>query len=70
MSDKPIINSRVVEFPEGSVTVYADGTARFFFRHMDYVYLPGRDSEDGMAKVVDKAVADAICDLFKREYWP
>jgi hypothetical protein len=69
MTDK-IIGSRVLEFDDGSVTIYADGTARFFFRHMDYVYLPGRDAEDGMAKVVGKDVAEAIKSLFKDALWP
>jgi hypothetical protein len=69
MTDK-IIGSRVLEFDDGSVTIYADGTARFFFRHMDYVYLPGRDTEDGMAKVVGKDVAEAIKSLFKDALWP
>lgn len=69
MSDKPVC-SRVVEFKQGSVTLYEDGSARFFFRGMDYVYKPGRDTEDGMAITVDKDTADGIAALFKREYWP
>lgn len=69
MTDKPIC-SRVVEFPEGSVTIYGDGTARFFFRNMDYVYTPGRDSTDGMAITVSQEVADGIKALFKDLCWP
>ncbi len=64
------IRSRVVEFERGSVAIYADGTARFFFRHMDYVYKPGQDSEDGMAITVDKEVAEAIEHLFRKPCWP
>lgn len=69
MTDKPIC-SRLVEFREGSVTLYEDGTTRFFFRGMDYVYKPGQDTTDGMDITVGKETADGIASLFKREYWP
>lgn len=65
-----VIRSHVVAFPEGSVAIYEDGTARFFFRHMDYVYKPGQDAEDGMAKTLDANTVNAIKALFGLSYWP
>lgn len=72
MSDAPseIVNSRCVEFPGGSVSIYANGTSRFHFRHMDYVYKAGVDSEDGMAINLSPDVTKAIKALFEREGWP
>lgn len=67
MSDKPVIFSLTVEFPQGRVALHEDGTATFHFRGMDYVYMPGRDAEDGMQITLDKDTADAIRRLFKDE---
>jgi len=67
VSDKPTIFSRTVAFPAGSVALHDDGTATFHFRGMDYAYMPGRDSEDGMRITLDKETADAIKDLFRKE---
>lgn len=72
MSDEsvPIVKSRCVEFREGSISIYGDGTARFHFRGMGYTYKPGSDSLDGWEIRVSKETAAAIKSLFEREYWP
>ena len=56
---KDIVQSRLLEFAEGSVKVYSDGRARFHFRNMDYVYKEGSDS-DGMSIDLESAVVEAI----------
>lgn len=68
MADKHnVVRSEVIEFPEGTITVYDNGTARFFFRSVDYVYKRGSDITDGMEAVVSAASADAIKTYFKRQ---
>ncbi|MDP3740338.1 MAG: hypothetical protein Q8R02_23325 [Hyphomonadaceae bacterium] len=61
------VRSEVIEFPEGSVTIYEHGSIRFFFRSMNYVYARGADHEEGMDIVVPKESADAIKRHFERE---
>ncbi len=65
MNDTSIF-SLTVEFPQGRVALHADGTATFHFRGMDYVYMPGRDAEDGMSITLDKETTAAIKRLFRK----
>jgi hypothetical protein len=67
VSDKPVTFSRTVEFAAGRVALHEDGSATFHFRGMDYVYMPGRDTDDGMQITLDKDTADAIKRLFRNE---
>lgn len=67
MSGGPVKFSQTVEFPAGSVAIHEDGAVTFHFRNMEYVYRPGRDSEDGMKITLDKDTADAVKRLFRRE---
>lgn len=67
MSEQAPKFSRTVEFKAGRVELHEDGTATFHFRGMDYVYMPGRDAEDGMQITLDKDTADAIKALFRKD---
>lgn len=58
---------QTVEFDAGAISLYEDGTAAFHFRGMDYVYMPGKDAEDGMRIILDKTTTDAIKRLFRGE---
>lgn len=67
MSEQAPKFSRTVEFKAGRVELHEDGTATFHFRNMEYVYLPGRDTDDGMRITLDKDTADAIKKLYRDE---
>ncbi len=67
MSEQAPKFSQTVEFKAGSVALHEDGTATFHFRGMDYVYMPGRDTDDGMRITLDKETADAIKRLYRIE---
>lgn len=66
MSGTPMFY-QTVEFDAGAISLYEDGTAAFHFRGMDYVYMPGKDAEDGMRIILDKTTTDAIKRLFRNE---
>lgn len=65
MSEQTPKFSRTVEFKAGRVELHEDGTATFHFRNMEYVYLPGRDTDDGMRITLDEDTANAIKRLFR-----